>query len=248
MWHIARNDCRLDYGDGRLIVRGQTLTVEGEIALCDYGLHACERLIDALAYAKGTVICKVELGDDAHTEEDKAVSRKRTCLAMTTAEDGERIMRQFARWCALDVAHVWEMPGVVRQFLETGDESLRNTARATAWNAIGDAAWATAWNATWNAAWDAAWSAARYAARATARDAAWATAWNATGYAAWDAAWYAASHAAWAAARATAWNATGYAARDAARNAARNAAWERYNAKLIEMVLAAMQNQAQKED
>lgn len=34
----------------------------------------------------------------------------------------------FARKCALSVAHLWEMPDIVRQYLETGDETLRDAA------------------------------------------------------------------------------------------------------------------------
>jgi hypothetical protein len=35
----------------------------------------------------------------------------------------------FARKCALSVAHLWKMPNIVRQYLETGDESIRVEAR-----------------------------------------------------------------------------------------------------------------------
>jgi hypothetical protein len=93
------------------------------------------------------------------------------------------IIDAFARWCALSVAHLWDMPDVVRQFLETGDETLRDAAGAAAAAAArtevryaaGDAAWSAARVAATAAAWDAAWSAARAAA--------WSVAW----YAAWSA-------------------------------------------------------------
>jgi len=67
---------------------------------------------------------------------------------------------QFARWCALQVTHLWDCPDVVKQYLETGDKSIR------------DAACEAAWNATLNAAWLAAWNAAD-AAQAAAQAAAW---------------------------------------------------------------------------
>ena len=87
---------------------------------------------------------------------------------------------QFARWCALRVVHLWYCPDVVKRYLETGDEGLRDAARTAALaaartvalNAVHAAAWNAAWNAAraaWNAA-DAAWNASR-AAR-TAADAA----------------------------------------------------------------------------
>ena len=64
----------------------------------------------------------------------------------------EATMRAHACWCALTVAHLWDMPVIVREYLETQDESKRAAARAAAW----DAAWDAAWAATQDAAWDAA--------------------------------------------------------------------------------------------
>ena len=184
MWHIAENSGLLGHGDERLIVVGETLTVAGPIFMCWNGLHACERLLDALAYANGTVICEVALGADAYTEADKSVSSSRTCIAMTTPEVGERILRNFARWCALDVAHLWDMPEDVRQYLETGDESVRSAAETTAWIAAGAAGEAAIRSAA-EAAGEAAGEAA---AEAAARSAAEAAAWSAAEAAAWSAA------------------------------------------------------------
>jgi len=83
------------------------------------------------------------------------------------AVDGhEAAIRKLACDFALDVAHLWATPPLVRQYLETQDENIRDAARDAA-GAAGDAAWA------------AARDAARAAARAAAGDA---------GDAAWDAA------------------------------------------------------------
>ena len=188
MWHIAENSGLLGHGDERLIVVGETLTVAGPIFMCGHGLHACARLLDALAYANGTVICEVILGADAYTEDDKSVSSSRTCIAMTSPEEGERILRNFARWCALDVAHLWDMPEDVRQYLETGDESVRSAAETAAWTAARAAAEAAARSA----GEAAARSAADLTAEAAARSAAEAAAWTAADAAAWSAAWSAA--------------------------------------------------------
>jgi len=90
----------------------------------------------------------------------------------------------FARACALDVAHLWECPSIVREFLETGKEEIREAARvaakdSTARGATGTSKWAAAWAAAW-AAWDeedaaraAAWDAAEADARAAASVIAW---------------------------------------------------------------------------
>jgi hypothetical protein len=87
----------------------------------------------------------------------------------------ERLLREFARWCALQVIHLWNAPDVVREYLETGNEELRAAARAVAgaaaWDAARDVARAVAGDAAGAAAWDAAWDAARAVARDVARDA-----------------------------------------------------------------------------
>ena len=167
-WHIVATDRdgvpRLGYGDNREVKVGETLTISGTPTVCVRGLHACHRLIDCLDYASGTVICKVTLGGEIATDSDhKVAATKRTVIAMTTAEEGERITREFARWCALRVAHLWDMPAVVREYLETGNEELRAAAGAAAWDAARDAAGAAARAAAWAAAGDAAWAAARAA-------------------------------------------------------------------------------------
>ena len=65
------------------------------------------------------------------------------CLRASDATEFE--MRRFSRLAALDVAHLWDMPVIVKEYLETGDETKRA------------------------AAWAAAWAAARAAARDAAR-------------------------------------------------------------------------------
>jgi hypothetical protein len=171
-WHIAAvneaGEPCLRHNDGRVIRVGETLKVEGTPIICEHGLHACKRLIDCLQYCKGTVICEVTLGGEVVHGDDKSAAQERTVLRMTTPEQGEKILREFARWCALSVAHLWNMPDVVRQYLETGDESIRDAARvaardaarAVAGAAVRDAAWAAAWAAARDAAGAAAWAAA----------------------------------------------------------------------------------------
>jgi hypothetical protein len=207
-WHFARTNDEgvpvLGYGDGREIRVGETLTVDVHLVLCEAGLHASENILDALNYAGGNVICEVTLGGVIVVGDDKVTAQERTVVRMLDAATGEKVLRQFARWCALSVAHLWEMPEVVRRYLETGDESIR------------DAAWAAARAAAWDVAGAAAWAAAGAAAWAAAGAAAWDAAWAAAGAAAWDAARAAAG----AAARAAAWDAARAAAGAAARAAA----------------------------
>ena len=200
-WHWINEQRTLR--DGRRMVVGKTVKHDGPLVLCQSGLHASERLIDALQYAPGPIICRVECGGEIIRGDDKIVCRERRVIA---AYDATAELRAFARRCALDVAHLWNMPVIVREYLETGDESKRD------------------------AAWDAAWAATRAAARDTALDAAWDATWGEALDAAWDATWGAALDAAraaaWDAARAAAWDAARAAARDAAGDAAGDAAWD----------------------
>jgi len=177
-WHFVGDALR----DGRPIpADGVTLKHEGKLELCASGLHASERLIDALQYAPGPILCRVQMGGTIKKDSDKLVAGQRTILWRVNLTD---VLRKFARQCALDVAHLWNMPSVVRQYLETGDERLRAAASAAAWAAAS----AAAWDAARDAARDAAWAAASAAAWDAARDATWAAAWDAASAAAWAAA------------------------------------------------------------
>jgi len=145
-WHFVNATLR----DGRPVpADGVTLKHVGPLAPCESGLHASERLIDALQYAPGETLCRVQMGGTIRRETDKLVARQRTILWRIDATD---VLRAFARRCALDVAHLWDMPPIVRRYLETGNESIRDAARDAAGAAARDAAR------------DAAWAAARSAA------------------------------------------------------------------------------------
>lgn len=136
----------LGNNDNRIVTVGETITVEGTPVLCQHGLHASARIIDALEYCpEGEVaLCRVELGGEVLHDTDKSVAQTRTIIAMLPVEKTNAILREFARWCALSVVHLWDAPDVVRQYLETGDESLSEAARA-AWAAeAARAAWAAA--------------------------------------------------------------------------------------------------------
>ena len=192
-WHFVSGTLR----DGTATPKdGVPLIHTGLVEICFSGLHASERIIDALQYAPGNTICRVECGDVVDSQDDKLVCRSRTILWRL---DSEEVLRDFARKCALDVAHLWDMPPIVREYLETGREDSRAAASAAASvasnaNVASDAAWdaaraagtastsratntfSVASDAAWDVASDAAWDAASAAARTaprTARDAAW---------------------------------------------------------------------------
>ena len=134
-WFSAER--QLPNGDGRRVRVGRTQVHKGTLELCRSGLHASERIIDALDYAPGPLLWRVECSGEIIHGNDKIVCSRRTPLAVIDADD---ILRQFARWCALQVIDKWDAPGVVRRFLTSGDEALRAAARAAARAASWDAA------------------------------------------------------------------------------------------------------------
>ncbi len=165
-WHFVGDVLR----DGRPIPPdGEWLIHDGPIVPCKSGLHMSTDPLDALAYAPGATLCRVELAGEivGHGEPiDKHVGRRRRIIQRI---DATQLLRRFAADNALRVAHRWDMPAVVRQYLETLDESLRSAAERAAWAAARSAARAAAWAAARAAAWAAADSAAWAAARSAAR-------------------------------------------------------------------------------
>ena len=145
-WHFLRANGRLR--DGRVAPPdGEWLTHTGPLVPCLSGLHASEDILDALWWAPGPIICRVELDGDVQEHGkpvDKLVAARRCILWRLDAETSERVLRQFARWCALQVIDLWDAPAVAREYLETGDESKRDAAWTAARNAAQDAAWAAA--------------------------------------------------------------------------------------------------------
>ena len=214
-WHFLPDDGKLANGDSRQVKVGEMLRIEGEPALCEHGFNASERIIDALQYAPGALLCRVRLGGKVIEEEDKVVAQERTVEWMI---DVTRVLHEFAIWCAKQALKLVGEPDprslealkVKRLWLdgEATDDELKAAWAAS--DAASDVVRAAAWAAA-RAASDAAW-----AARAAASDAAWA-----------------ASDAAWAASDAAL----------AARAAAMAAAWAAQDAKLEEMVIAAREKE-----
>ena len=228
-------DGKLGYGDGRKPVKGKTHKIDCAPILCLNGLHASIRAIDALKYAESNIVWEVELSGNIVQGEDKCAASERTYLRRI---DAEAILFECACRFALSVAHLWDMPPVVREFLETGNKDLRDAADAAARHATSSAAARDgARDAEWAAARDGAWAAARAASRDAAWDAAWAAARAAAWATSWAASWAASSAASWAASSAASWAASSAASSAAARDgasaaasaAARDAAWAEMN-------------------
>jgi hypothetical protein len=128
MWHFTNLDCKLRFADGRKVVAGETLTVDCDPVLCKCGLHASERIIDALVNAPGLYVWSVDLGGKRIDGDDKSAAQSRTALWGYDAID---VILAWLRRVALDKIELnWatskfgEMPDVVMIFLRTGDKNI----------------------------------------------------------------------------------------------------------------------------
>jgi len=152
-WHFLSANRRLGYDDRRLVRKGQTLRIKGEPILCEHGLHGSLRLIDALSYASGPIIERVEIGVDEPYEiiedDNKLVGTWRKTLWWI---DATTILHEFACREAekvLEMAGVtdkrcWDAIRVKRLWLQgkVTDKKL-DEARVAAWVAVRAAATAT---------------------------------------------------------------------------------------------------------
>ena len=174
-YYFAANDKKLRHGDNRKIRVGITHKIKGTPVLCEHGLHASERLIDALKYAPGHMLYVVQLGGEIVKGEDKVVAQERTYVSFLNAKE---LLREFARKQALiNIKKIKpytteEDYAIIIKWLKTGDKkyqiAARSAAAAAAWSAADSAAESAAESAAHSAARSAADSAARLAARSAA--------------------------------------------------------------------------------
>jgi hypothetical protein len=159
-WHFLSSDWTA-YGGFKVEV-GKTYKHEGPVEPCSSGLHASVKALDANSFRKGPIVTRVECSGTIVPHGAKLACSERTALWGYDATDE---LRAFARWAALKAAHLWSknkpMPEVVRQYLESGDESILEDARKAA-ELAADASYAA------DAASASAYYAASYAASADA--------------------------------------------------------------------------------
>ena len=165
-WHFVGDTLR----DGSPIPPdGKWLTVEGELSICNRGLHLSRNPFDALQFAPGATLCLVEFKGVAEEQLDKLVCRSRKIIARM---DATELCWYFARMSALSVSHLWadgdDADDLVLGWLLTGDESALASARERAWAS----AWASARESAWASAWASARESARESALASARESA----------------------------------------------------------------------------
>ena len=170
-WHFLTNDRLPGHGRRKRPLQvGDVMCVKGTPILCGHGLHASERILDALRYAPGPVVCRVEVSGTIVHGDDKLVGTRRKILGMGGIET---LLHEWA----CDVAEE-----ACRRADVLDERSLEAITCKRRWlrGESTDEELATAWVA----AWDAANAAANAAARVAARDAASAAAWVAANAAA----------------------------------------------------------------
>lgn len=149
--------------DGRPVPPdGEWLTHDGPIVMCESGLYASRDPFDALMNGRGGILCLVECEDIVEELCDKLVCRRRRIIKRIRAT---KLLLEAARKFALTVIDLWDASLVVREYLETGDESKRLDAHVAAL----DVAAVTAIDPKWRAADVTAWHAARAVMFATMR-------------------------------------------------------------------------------
>lgn len=147
-WHFLPNNGCLRFGKREKVRAGRVYRADGPLVLCENGMHASVDPLDALSYAPGAIICRVEMRGETVIGGDKLCSRERKVLWKA---DATRTLHEFAIWCAtraLKRAQVtdkrcWNALRVRRLWLDgraTDDELL--AARDAAGAAEGLAAWA----------------------------------------------------------------------------------------------------------
>jgi hypothetical protein len=139
--------------DGRpLPAVGQWLEHEGPIQPCQSGLHASLHPFDAMGYAPGPQLHRVELDGVECRGAVYVVARRRKILATI---DATSLLRAFALRCASSVSFLWTPPDAVALYLLTGDESMRaaaSTAAMLAMHPAADVANRAAMQKPWEAA------------------------------------------------------------------------------------------------
>src|SRR3972149_9537577 len=79
-WHFLPADRRLRWGSCEVGEAGRTYRARGPLVLCENGMHASRRAIDALSYAPGPVVSRVELLGERLDDGDKSCARERLVL------------------------------------------------------------------------------------------------------------------------------------------------------------------------
>src|SRR3990167_10121131 len=107
-WHFLPADRRLRWGSREVVEAGRTYRAEGSLVMCESGMHASARAIDALTYAPGPLVCRVELVVERLDAADKSCARERRVLLIAHATP---VLHEHACTVAGDALHLAEARG-----------------------------------------------------------------------------------------------------------------------------------------
>ena len=132
-WWFSGVSRELRYGDRRTAEIGATHSVRVTPKVCECGLHGSRKIISALDHAGGPVAWQVELSGEVSEGGDQLAATTRKYIA--GGVNVTSTLSAFIRWCALQVADLWDAPRPVRDWLESDGEreSLRVAARDSMW-------------------------------------------------------------------------------------------------------------------
>jgi hypothetical protein len=184
-WHFLPANRRTQYSDEPVEVGTILHATDRPLELCEYGLHACERMIDALTRAPGPILCHVKLSGEILRDTDELCAEHRECLWM---RDVSRELLLFACRAVEDALltrdragrrtdlRSWIAIATIRRCDGLATDEGLEVARAAAWAASCAATWASevaTWAVLRNASWAAscaAWAATDGAALGATRD------------------------------------------------------------------------------
>lgn len=183
-YHFLMDDMTGGYGDEPAWKEGEERSVEGKLIMCQWGYHASPTCYDALRYARGSIICIVELSGEIIKDIDKYVARTRKLIKAVNAEGvlrtwtydcAERALRRAKVkderiWNAIKVARLYREGKATKEGLHAACATAWDTAAWDAQDVASDATDAAA-SAAWDTAASDAWDGMCAAIRAAAWDA-----------------------------------------------------------------------------
>ena len=106
-WHFLNNDGTLRKG-GLKVTPGMTLRMRGKLVMCERGFHYSLRALDALQYAPGAMVSRVDVAGEIIPGTDKGVASQRTHLWIA---DATNTLHEFACWCAENALNLLRAKG-----------------------------------------------------------------------------------------------------------------------------------------
>jgi len=162
---FSKKDGKTDHLS-KLAAIGETHTFMGELIPCRQGLYASPTPWDALQYACGPLLWKVEIPDDSVSHGTPINKYVAHCRRYLRCVDLAQTCRQFAAMQALSVIDKWNAPAIVRKYLwDTARGIDRSDIRSIARDAMQGTTWAMGQIIAREAVQDATWRAARDSVR-----------------------------------------------------------------------------------